>query len=457
MKRRFSFLANQRGGIILGLMAVVSIVSIGWGLWSFGTSAQEKKQGIIDVTRYEDSKNNADPNKGQKNNQAIFVNLAVEGGKTGIDAVGGGADDTQIISVLDSCGTFNSPDKNKTSEQIKKAEAKKKNDIKIGETLKKNNLPTNQLTKDVVKGIQKIVETNSKLGADDQTKENVVISIIMQILQDIADNKAKVPVIDTVKQELDNQKILADEKIAKTKRDLSSALSEKEYIEKAIEVYDDLHAEGYLITDKNDLSYWKERLDYANKQIAKLDGELKALKQKENEKQGQDDTPTQDSTSESTAATEETATEATTTEEEITTEEETVETDANLHGLVPTKVAVHTHQATDHEDSYSDHYIEFWNIGELGGEQYAKATDHYVATRDGAQSSEIIFEGTFTGGPNGLIEMSAVSSSGNDKGSTAKMALQLIDGKQLENPSNGYILQIVNPEAFAKAFDGWKD
>jgi hypothetical protein len=139
------------------------------------------------------------------------------------------------------------------------------------------------------------------------------------------------------------------------------------------------------------------------------------------------------------------------------TKETIKEADANLHGLVPTKIKVHTHQATDDKDSYSDHYIEFWNIGELGGEQYAKATDHYVATRDGAQFSEITFEGTFTGGPNGLIEMSAVSSSGNDEGSTAKMVLQLIDGKQLQNPSNGYILQIVNPEALVGAFDGWKD
>ena len=162
-----------------------------------------------------------------------------------------------------------------------------------------------------------------------------------------------------------------------------------------------------------------------------------------------------------TMAAETTAAEATTTIEpdETTTETDatSTETDANLHGLIPTKISVHTHQATDDKDSYSDHYIEFWNIGELGGEQYAKATDHYVATRDGAQFSEITFEGTFTGGPNGLIEMSAVSSSGNDEGSTAKMVLQLIDGKQLQNPSNGYIPQIVNPEALVGAFDGWKD
>lgn len=155
------------------------------------------------------------------------------------------------------------------------------------------------------------------------------------------------------------------------------------------------------------------------------------------------------------------ATEAKTSTEPDATSTETKETiketEANLHGLVPTKISVHTHQATDDKDSYSDHYIEFWNIGELGGEQYAKATDHYVATRDGAQFSEITFEGTFTGGPNGLIEMSAVSSSGNDEGSNAKMVLQLIDGKQLQNPSNGYIPQIVNPEAFNGVFDGWKD
>ena len=330
MKRRFSFLGNQSGEIILATMAIISIISIGWGLWSFGAEAQEAKQGIIDVTRYADSKNTADPNKAQKNNQAILVNLAVKGGKAGIDAIGGGADDSQIISVLDSCGAFNSPDKNKAPEQIKKVEAKKQNDIKTGETLKKNNLPAGQLTKDVVKGIQKIVDTNSKINADDKTKENAVISIISQILQDISDNKAKVPVIDTANKELDSQKILADGKTAKTKKDLNRALSEKEYTEKEIAAYDNLQTEGYLITDNNDLSYLKDRLDSTNKKIAKLEGELEALKQKENEMQGQNDALSQDSASESTAALKETA-----------TDEETVaigtETDANLiHGVMPT-------------------------------------------------------------------------------------------------------------------------
>ena len=453
MKRRFSFLADQRGGIILGLMAVVSIVSIGWGLWSFGTSAQEKKQGIIDVTRYEDSKNNADPNKGQKNNQAIFVNLAVEGGKAGIDAVGGGADDTQIISVLDSCGTFNSPDKNKTSEQNKKAEAKKKNDIKIGEALKKNNLPTNQLTKDVVKGIQKIVETNSKLDADDNTKENVVISIIMQILQDISDNKAKVPVIDTAKQELDNQKILADEKITNTKKQLNRALSEKEKLEKKIAAniadYNNLIAQGYI--PENNLSELQERLDYTNKQIAKLDGELKALKQKENEKLGQDDTLSQDSASESTAALEETATEATTTEEDTTTEEETVASDANLiHGVVPTKVTAHgsyTEAAGKWEVNY-----EFWNVGKLGGEQYAKATMREVLIEEAPDwtipdnEKTVESEGYFTGGPNGTIYLSVPI-----KGTLFEVSFKLKDGKEII--FNEWSFLVDNPEAFK----GWVD
>jgi len=332
MKRRFSFLADQSGviPIILGGLALLAFISLSVGILSYAAEGQAARLGYRDPEIY--GRTNADPNKGYDNNKAINDGMRGRAIEVAADALN--PDDTGISSIFDCSGSLSSP---KTSEQNKKAEAKKKNDTKIGETLKKNNLPTGQLTKDVVKGIQKIVETNSKLDADDKTKENVVISIIMQILQDISDNKAKVPVIDTAKQELDNQKILADEKITNTKKQLNRALSEKEKLEKKIAAniadYNNLIAQGYI--PENNLSELQERLDYTNKQIAKLDGELKALKQKENEKQGQDDTLSQDSASESTAATEETATGATTAEEEAATEEETTTDEEKVESDLP--------------------------------------------------------------------------------------------------------------------------
>ena len=454
-KQRFSFLGNQSGAIIMTTLAVVTIISIAGGLWSFGTKAQEAKQGLIDVTRYADSKNTADPNKAQKNNQAILVSTAVEGGETAVSALN--PDDTQIISMIDSGGAFNLPDKKKTPEQIEKAEAKKQNDIKIGETLKKNKLPSDQLTKDVTKGVQKIVDTNSKLDTDDDTKENVVIDIIGLMLQDISNNKAKSTVLDTVKKELDNQKILADEKVAETKKELNSALSEKEYIEKEIAVYDDLHAEGYLVTDKNDLSYWKERLDSANKQIAKLDNELEVLKQGESEKQktadltekqGQDDTLSQDTASESGTALEETTIEETAAEEEITTEEETAASDANLiHGVVPTKVTAYS-SGTASLGKW-DIYLEFWNVGKLGGEQYAKVTGNEVLIEpdEGVETFTLVIEGYFTGGPNGDMELSITG-----PGGTSTVLCKLKDGKEVIT-EEAFSILINNPEAFK----GWVD
>lgn len=135
------------------------------------------------------------------------------------------------------------------------------------------------------------------------------------------------------------------------------------------------------------------------------------------------------------------------------TEATSTETDSNLiHGVLPAKVTAHSHFQSSDADSYADTYIEFWNVGELGGEQYSKATGNWVAIRDGKKFSEIIFEGYFTGGPNGDIDMSAVSSSGNDAGSTAKVKIKLKDGEQML-AEDGRVFLIDNPEAFK----GWKD
>ena len=49
-----------------------------------------------------------------------------------------------------------------------------------------------------------------------------------------------------------------------------------------------------------------------------------------------------------------------------------------IHGVVPTKVTGHS---TGTGESKDVGILEFWNVGKLGGEQYAKAT--YIVTREG--------------------------------------------------------------------------
>ena len=81
-------------------------------------------------------------------------------------------------------------------------------------------------------------------------------------------------------------------------------------------------------------------------------------------------------TTATTAKTAETTAEETSTE----TDAASTETDPNLiHGVVPTKVTAHG-TATNNTGTW-DLYFDFWNVGKLGGEQYAKATCNEVITK----------------------------------------------------------------------------
>ncbi|MHB8277124.1 MAG: hypothetical protein ACYDIA_05680 [Candidatus Humimicrobiaceae bacterium] len=86
--------------------------------------------------------------------------------------------------------------------------------------------------------------------------------------------------------------------------------------------------------------------------------------------------------------------------------------------------------------------LEFWNVGKLGGEQYSKAT--YIISRD--DKTIQTFEGYFTGGPNGDINVTATY-----HGKTQEMNFKLIYGEEID--FYGTPIPIDNPEAF----NGWVD
>ncbi|MHB1377130.1 MAG: FecR domain-containing protein [Candidatus Humimicrobiaceae bacterium] len=109
-----------------------------------------------------------------------------------------------------------------------------------------------------------------------------------------------------------------------------------------------------------------------------------------------------------------------------------------IHGVVPTKVTATMSGKTKNGTFYFNY--EFWNVGELGGDQYSKVT---VASYFSENESKNVQEGSFTGGPNGDIYI---------QGSTSQIHLKLHDGNVITNES-GESFPIDNPQAF----DGWVD
>ena len=158
-----------------------------------------------------------------------------------------------------------------------------------------------------------------------------------------------------------------------------------------------------------------------------------------------------------TMAAETTAAEATTTIEpdETTTETDatSTETDANLiHGVVPTKVTAHGNSTS--ADGVWESNFEFWNVGKLGGEQYAEATMRAVLVEK-AEGSTISdsekteeWEGYFTGGPNGTLYLSIMY-----EGMLTEIQLTLKDGKVISNAFEQGDIPMDNPDAF----NGWID
>ncbi|OGG01705.1 hypothetical protein A2W14_03760 [Candidatus Gottesmanbacteria bacterium RBG_16_37_8] len=92
--------------------------------------------------------------------------------------------------------------------------------------------------------------------------------------------------------------------------------------------------------------------------------------------------------------------------------------------------------------------IDFWNVGQTGGEEYSKATVSRKCaekqTSDGwtCVDDEPMPEGIFSGGPNGTITL---------EGEGAQLDLHLVDGKYFEfTVDKTYQAPVENPEIFSK-------
>ncbi len=155
---------------------------------------------------------------------------------------------------------------------------------------------------------------------------------------------------------------------------------------------------------------------------------------------------------------------------ETTTSTTSLTTDSNeeeevnnnlIHGIEPIKVTAHG-TATNNTGVWELN-ADFWNVGELGGEQYAKATITEVCTEpvEGIgveQNATIVFEGSFTGGPNGDMYLTYTYSvqlrSDSTETTTYTMDLhcKVKDGEKIVF-DEGNDISIDNPEAF----NGWTD
>jgi len=119
----------------------------------------------------------------------------------------------------------------------------------------------------------------------------------------------------------------------------------------------------------------------------------------------------------------------------------TKKSDPNLiHGVLPTKVTAHGSFTISGANSNVN--VEFWNVGKLGGDQYSKVTGTMIPNA----GDPITFDGSFTGGPNGDLNITATYNN-----NAIEWNFKLKDGKEIDLFGNP--ITVDNPEAFK----GWTD
>lgn len=275
-------------------------------MFSFGNKALKTKQKLVDVTKYSDIGVSGDPGKDLEKNNAALVEISIEGGKT----VVGTYDETGLLVIVDKSGALNTgnKDESKNTEE----------ENKIKSDLENSGLSSDPLSVGISKVIKAKIENNSTLD----TKPDEIDAMLIKILEDIEEEEKLLDSMEDtsdditgdnaedieqlldlpshIEQVMSVDEILAEQKIIDLKTDLGKIGSEKKYLEKEIQVYEDYEKKGASITDTQTFSSLKTRLDEANKRIDDLQAEIQKEKDKLTGTQDEENTEDQETEDTST-------------------------------------------------------------------------------------------------------------------------------------------------------------
>jgi len=284
-------------------------------MFSFGNKALKTKQKLVDVTKYSDIGVSGDPGKDLEKNNAALVEISIEGGKT----VVGTYDETGLLVIVDKSGALNTgnKDESKNTEE----------ENKIKSDLENSGLSSDPLSVGISKVIKAKIENNSTLD----TKPDEIDAMLIKILEDIEEEEKLLDSMEDtsdditgdnaedieqlldlpshIEQVMSADEILAEQKIIDLKTDLGKIGSEKKYLEKEIQVYEDYEKKGASITDTQTFSSLKTRLDEANKRIDDLQAEIQKEKDKLTGTQDEENTEDQETEDTSINEVEDTPTE----------------------------------------------------------------------------------------------------------------------------------------------------
>jgi len=239
-------------------------------------------------------------------------------------------DNTNIVPIL-----YDLTKKDTGTGEVKVKEPKNNNEL--AKPLEDAGIPTDPVTLAVADSVNDITNTNASPDATQDEIKNTTVNIVGELwkgsaktLENVQNNietltKKSSEVLDTVKEKLEEQKILAEKEIVEKKLEYDKCQESKKFLEEAITEYKEYEDEGYIIASgTSEYANLQERLDEVNNKIETVTVDL--------ENSGV--AVTEESTSVEESVVESTAKETTSTAKETTSTTSTEETVKKPQGSI---------------------------------------------------------------------------------------------------------------------------
>ena len=282
---------EERGEGLILITALVVAVTLTLAMFKVGNEAINRKNEILSpdaivqgVEAVQPASEDIDLMEQEKKQGENLTITGYDMNKIGVKAVIDGIDETGLVTKTYDLLNENKKPKDGSEEIILNDSDVNKDTVK---SLEDVGIPTDPVTVAVTESIYDVTKMNTGSCATDDEIKNTAINIVGKLWEESgktlenAQNNIETAtvkateVLETVKKNLEEQKILAEKEIVEKTMEYEKDLQSKKYLEEAIAEYKEYEEEGYTIASgTSEYANLQERLDEINNKIETVAVEL---------------------------------------------------------------------------------------------------------------------------------------------------------------------------------------
>jgi len=282
---------EERGEGLILITALVVAVTLTLAMFKVGNEAINRKNEILSpdaivqgVEAVQPASEDIDLMEQEKKQGENLTITGYDMNKIGVKAVIDGIDETGLVTKTYDLLNENKKPKDGSEEIILNDSDVNKDTIEL---LEGEGISSDPVTVAVTESIYDVTKMNTGSCATDDEIKNTAINIVGKLWEESgktlenAQNNIETAtvkateVLETVKKNLEEQKILAEKEIVEKTMEYEKDLQSKKYLEEAIAEYKEYEEEGYIIASgTSEYANLQERLDEINNKIETVAVEL---------------------------------------------------------------------------------------------------------------------------------------------------------------------------------------